>query len=441
MAVDYDLVIVGASEAGETAAIAAASCYGRVAWILESAFTPNWIELFAQLAQLKQAGSSRQDCQLAMPWLLAQWQARHSLAEMQARGVDILEAPFHFQTVPSLCVEVGQQRLRSHSYLLADPYCHFPAENAVTQLRKILGDRSPEQWPNQMTILGNSPQAVSLSENLRHLGCQVLLSLESRSLLPSEDPDLVLWLHRHLEAQGILLDTTATVPNLPSGQDTITIRFNPQSKRLGLEDLGVDLKNGQMLLKQSLKPLNLRWGASGLWVDRFLRTSHPQVYGCGSLLGGYSIETLARTEATLAAKNALFPQKTPIHYHKIPYQIAPEAARVGLTEPQAIAYDPTLCVVQYPTLTSEALSDRSPALKFSKVLVTPQGRILGVHLGGEAAMELSYIFAIAMQQGATLESLAIHPLIRPIVAQWQSMVRKPERDRWERRFYRQRRSR
>jgi pyruvate/2-oxoglutarate dehydrogenase complex dihydrolipoamide dehydrogenase (E3) component len=440
MAVDYDLVIVGASEAGETAAIAAASCYGRVAWILESALTPNWLELFAQLTQLKQAGSSRQDCQLAMPWLLKQWQVRHSLAEIQARGVDILEAPFHFQTVPSLCVEVGQRRLRSQSYLLAAPDGHLSAQNAVTQLWKILGDRLPEQGSNQMTIVGNNPQAVSLSEHLRHLGCRVLLNLAGRSLLPSEDPDLVLWLRRHLEAQGILLDTAATLPNLPSGQDSITLRFNPPSKRLDLEDLGVD-SNALLLLQQSLQPLNLRWGASGVWVDRFLRTSHPQVYGCGSLLGGYGIETLARTEATLAVKNALFPQKTPIHYHNIPYQIAPEAARVGLTEPQAITYAPTVCVVQYPTLSSEALSDRSLALKFSKVLVTPQGRILGAHLGGEAATELSYVFAIAMQQGATLESLSIHPLIHPIVAQWQSMVRKPERDRWERRFYRQRRSR
>jgi pyruvate/2-oxoglutarate dehydrogenase complex dihydrolipoamide dehydrogenase (E3) component len=441
MTVDYDLVVVGATIAGEAAAIAAAKSYARVAWILETEFQPDYVTLFSTLATQVRQGLSLQSLAQAMPWLTEQWQVQHSLSEVQARGVDILTGDFQFQTIPSLAVEIGQRRLRSRTYLLALPaFSPQPNANSVAALWQRFQQSPRSQWPKSIACIGDSPQAAALSQSLNQLGCQAMWVIPSANLLPTEDPDLVQWLKTDLESNGVTL--------IPNGQvvsrslQVITVGSEEQAHPVDAVVMFSEAApaiRGLEKFSAGLDALNLRRTATGLWVNPALKTSQPQIYACGALLGGYNITSLAIREAEWAVQNALFRQNKPILYHHLPYAITPNAARVGLTEQQALDSDSTTQVIQFPTLASEQFSQRSPALRFCKLLVQPQGRVLGAHFGGEAATELSYLLAIAMQQNASLESLAIHPLLHPVVAQWQDISRKRNRDRWERQFYRQRR--
>jgi pyruvate/2-oxoglutarate dehydrogenase complex dihydrolipoamide dehydrogenase (E3) component len=441
MTVDYDLVIVGATMAGEAAASAAAAAYARVAWILETEFQPDYVTLFSILATQVRQGLSLQSLAHAMPWLVEQWQVQHSLSELQARGVDVFTGDFQFQTIPSLAVEVGQRRLRSRTYLIALPaFSAQPHVNSVAALWQRFQQSPRTQWPKSIACREDSPQAAALSQSLNQLGCQVKWVTSSATLLPTEDPDLVQWLKTDLEANGVTL--------IPNGQvvsrspQTITVVSEEQAHTVDAVvrfPEAAPTPSGLEKLPTGLDALDLRRTATGLWFNPALRTSQPQVYACGALLGGYNITSLAVQEAKWAVRNALFRRNKPIPYHHIPYAITPNAARVGLTEQQALAYDPTAQVIRFPTLASEQFSQRSSALRFCKLLVQPQGQILGAHFGGAAATELSYLLAIAMQQNASLESLAIHPLLHPVVLQWQDISWKLYRDRWERQFYRQRR--
>jgi pyruvate/2-oxoglutarate dehydrogenase complex dihydrolipoamide dehydrogenase (E3) component len=440
MTVDYDLVVVGATMAGEAAALAAAAVYARVAWILETEFQPDYITLFATLATQVGQGRPRQSLAQAMPWLVEQWQVQHSLSELQARGVDILTGDFQFQISPSLAVEVGQRRLRSRTYLLALPaFSPQLNANSVAALWRRFQQSPRDQWPKSIACIGNSPQAAALSQSLNQLGCQVKWVTPS-NLLPTEDPDLVQWLKTDLEVNGVTLILNGQA--VPQSPQNFTVGSGEQTHAV---DAGVmfpeaaPVTSGLEKFPAGLDALKLQRTATGLWVNPALKTSQPQVYACGALLGGYNITSLAVQEAEWAVQNALFRQNKPISYHHLPYAMTLNAARVGLTEQQALAYDPTSRVIQFPTLGSERFSQRSPALRFCKLLVQSQGQILGAHFGGEAAPELSYLLAIAMQQKASLESLAIHPLLHPVVSQWQDVSRKLNRDRWERQFYRQRR--
>ena len=442
MTVDYDLVIVGATMAGEAAAIAAAAVYARVAWILEAEFQPDYEALFAILAAQVAQGLPLQSASHAMPWLVEQWRAQHSLSELQARGIDILTGEFQFQTTPSLAVEVGQRRLRSRTYLLALPtILSLPISNSVAALWHAFCQSPSAQWPKSIACIGNGPQAATLSQSLNQLGRQIIWSMAT-PLLPTEDPELVQWLQTDLEATGIVLATG--VPSISRSHQGLTIT---SGDRTYLVEAGVMFPEAAPLVSQGqekqcylgLDDLNLKRTATGLWVNQSLKTSQPQIYACGALLGGYDVTSLAVREAEWVVQNALFRRNKPIQYQHIPYVITPTAARVGLTEQQALVYDATVQVIRFPTLDSDRFSQRSPALRFCKLIVQSQGQILGAHLGGEAAAELSYLLAIAMQQNASLESLASHPLLRPVVSQWQDRARKRDRDRLERQFYRQRR--
>jgi pyruvate/2-oxoglutarate dehydrogenase complex dihydrolipoamide dehydrogenase (E3) component len=434
MTVDYDLVVVGATMAGEAAAIAAAKSYAHVAWILETEFKPDYVALFSTLATQVRQGLPLQSYVPAMPWLVEQWQVQHSLSELKARGVDILTGDFQFQTIPSLAVEIGQRRLRSRTYLLALPAFSLQLHaNSVAALWQRIQHSPRDQQPKSIACIGDTPQAAVLSQSLNQLDCHVKWITPTTNPLPTEDPDLMQWLKTDLTVNGVSLISNGQVVTVGSEEqthavDAIVIFPESSPATSGLEKLPTGLDT-----------LDLRRTTTGLWINSALQTTQPQVYACGALLGGYNIPNLAVQEAEWAVQNALFRQNKPIPYHHIPYAITPNTARVGLTEQQALAYDPTAQVIQFPTLASDQFSQRSPALRFCKLLVQPQGRILGAHFGGDAAIELSYLLAIAMQQNAGLESLAIHPLLHPITAQWQDISRKRNRDRWERQFYRQRR--
>jgi pyruvate/2-oxoglutarate dehydrogenase complex dihydrolipoamide dehydrogenase (E3) component len=202
-------------------------------------------------------------------------------------------------------------------------------------------------------------------------------------------------------------------------------------------------------LPDSLARLNLRQTAHGLWVNTSLQTSSPSIYACGGLLGGYNIPSIGRYEARLAVQNALFKEQISLRYFQIPYAILsnPPLARVGLTERQALQYDPQTQVIQqtYQDTERAILSQSSAGL--CKVLVRPDGTILGAHIVGANAPEIIHLFSFALQQGILLQNLSKGGYASPSFAQvvqsvsevWQRQRSQADRDRQERWFYQQRR--
>lgn len=457
MTVNYDLVIVGGTSAGKAAAIAAAQTYARVAWVTAS--VPRAADPLMLLREGSRTMQTLKGFSLPKHWmngadvLSSALQGIQAPSVVQSYGVDYQEGPIQFQQKDGLCLTVGQRLMRSRSYLLAMELeaplpniqgIDIPQVWTIPQLWRELQVSDPH-WPEHITILGDGPQAVELSQSLQRLGRSVLVLTGGGPLLPQEDREAAFLLQTYLETADISIDTKALLIEVTvSGQEMVLETHD----RKYTTDALVIATEGFQSLPLYLAPLHLKQTKAGLWVNASLQTSQPNLYACGTLLGGYQIPSLASAEAKVAVQNALLGKRSPIQYHHIPYAILsdPPLARVGLTERQAKRYDPQVQVLRQSFQDCDrALFAQTPA-GLCKVLVQVNGTVLGVHIVGVCAEELIHVFALAMQRGVRLQELGelsyasptFTEVIQQVAHQWQGQLWRKDRDRNERWFYNRR---
>jgi pyruvate/2-oxoglutarate dehydrogenase complex dihydrolipoamide dehydrogenase (E3) component len=363
-----------------------------------------------------------------------------------------LEGPLQFQVKPNVSVTVKGQTLRSRSYLLAmEPKLAWPsipglAHPQVWTISELWCQLQGNCWPQHLTILGDGPQAVELSQSLQRLGIAVLLLTGEHPLLPQEDPEMARFLQAYLEGSGIAIATGEVLHEILSlGSGQLLLQLNEHQSKTEAIVIATEATDS---LPPDLAPLNLRQTKQGLWVHSVLQTSSPNIYACGPVLGGYRIPGIASCEAKMAVFNALFEQRSPVQYCQIPYTILsdPPLARVGLTEQQAQRYDPQVQVIRQTYQDCDrALLEGAPA-GLCKVLVQSDGMILGAHIMGSGAPELIHLFALAMQQRCRLEVLGtlgygsptFMQIVQQAAQQWQQQQWSKQRDRHERWFYKKR---
>jgi pyruvate/2-oxoglutarate dehydrogenase complex dihydrolipoamide dehydrogenase (E3) component len=453
MAVEYDLVVVGATAAAQAAAIAAARTHARVAWATETTPLCDPLLLLRESCRLvsqRPDKPSPQGLKIAAELLASALPYNTSPATAQAEGVNYLEGPLSFEAG----LIIAGQSVRSRAYLLAIepeqplpsiPGILHPKVWTIAQIYQAL--QSPEKaWPQTIGVLGAGPQAIELSQSLQRLGISVVLLTDDSPLLPYEDEEVAFLLQSQLEGSSIAIYT----------QDPLlAVEASPEGLMLEMSDFKIVVNalviatESTGLLPDSLAAHNLRQTAHGIWVNPSLQTSNPSIYACGGLLGGYRLPSVGRYEALQAVRNALFERHDPLQYHRVPYTIAsdPPLARVGLSERQALRYDSQAQIIRQTYLdTDRGILAQAPA-GLCKVLLQPNGTILGAHIMGADAPEIIHLFAFAIHQGIRLQDLASRGYASPTFAQvvqsvsetWQWMQSQKDRDRHERWFYRRRR--
>jgi pyruvate/2-oxoglutarate dehydrogenase complex dihydrolipoamide dehydrogenase (E3) component len=453
MAVEYDLVVTGATAAAQAAAIAAAQTYARVAWVTETTPICDPLLLLREscifVSQRPEKPCSK-SLKSATELLASALPYNTSPAAAQAEGVNYLEGSIRFGE-KGLTVE--GKAMRSRAYLLAIeleqplppiPGILHPKVWTIAQLHRTL-QASEKAWPQTLGVLGAGPQAVELSQSLHRLGISVVLLTGGGPLLPQEDEETAFLLQTYLEGSGIAIYTQDPLLAVKASPDGLMLEMGDRTVITNALAIATE---APALLPDSLAALNLRQTAHGVWVNRSLQTSIPSIYACGGLLGGYRIPSVGHHEACLAVQNALFEKQNPLQYHQVPYAILsdPPLARVGVTERQALQYDPKVQAIrQTYRNTDRAILTQSPA-GLCKVLVQPDGTILGAHIVGADAPEMIHIFAFALQQGIRLQELnkgytspAFAQVVQSVSETWRRERSQKDRDRHERWFYRQRR--
>ena len=214
-------------------------------------------------------------------------------------------------------VAVGDQVLSTRSLVLATGA--VPVVPPVPGLADVQPLTSDNLWdlqvlPERLLVLGGGPIGCELAQSFARLGSRVtLIDMEER-LLPREDPDVSQHMTAVFEREGIdvrlghrATRCEPTEGGTPDGSGTlvaetasgpVSILFDrvlvalgrrPDTSGLGLENLGIELSPSGTLV-----------------VDDYLRTSVPNVFGCGDLVGPYQFTHMAAHQAWYAAVNALF---------------------------------------------------------------------------------------------------------------------------------------
>jgi pyruvate/2-oxoglutarate dehydrogenase complex dihydrolipoamide dehydrogenase (E3) component len=445
MSVDYDLVVIGNTPAGRYAASMASTLKARVALVEQdlTTFEPAAID---------------PDLGVAL-----KLHRQHELSRLAIAGIDVVTGTGRFQRHRQHCVfAVPERVLRSRAYLLALDSCpQIPQIPGLTEVEYLtLGTdgrsvsplflQQQQESQHHWLILGSEPAGLACAQRMRRLGCAVTLITHQSCLLPTEDREVVRWLQAQLEAEGVQILTQTQVIRIQQPSDQIEIAVASGETVLGDRLL---LATGQQpqIADLNLEVVGVTWQPLPHYNPR-LQTTNSRIYACGEFWGGYTLEQVACYEASIAVKNALFFPGFTVDYQNIPWAIEtdPPLARVGLTETQATKrYGKDVWIFRQ-SLTRLLKSQNQELTGFCKMIIRPQGKILGVHLIGAEAPAAAATIALAMQHqlqiGAIAQLLPVTPLWREILmliaAEWQhqSLQRHPWPQDWLESFFYCRRS-
>jgi dihydrolipoamide dehydrogenase len=450
MAEAYDVLVLGAGPAGYVAAIRAAQLGLKVAvierrWLggvclnvgcipskalLKNAEIATWLRQRAQ-------ESGMQGENLDADYVAAVRRSRQ-VAERLAKGVGFLlrkngvtvylgeAALVAPQTVHVRAAAGERLELRASHIIVATgasavvpPGWSTDGERVLTYLEAILQER----LPRSVVILGGGAIGVEFATLWNAYGSEVTLVEMLPRLVPLEDEEVSAELERAFRKRGIRLltghrveaiESTATgarvtltadgrTLTLEAEQALLALGFRPNSRGLGLEELGVALDERGFIQ-----------------VDERMATTVPGIWAIGDVTGKLMLAHVGSAQGILCAESIAGRNPPPLSYEHMPRATysQPQIASFGLTEAQARQRGYAVRVARFPFQANGkalALGDYGGWVKL--VVDEHRERLLGAHLIGPEVTELLPELTLAARADLTLEHLARNVHAHPTLSE------------------------
>ena len=290
------------------------------------------------------------------------------------------------------------------------------AGGVVVTNRELL---SLPEVPRRLVVIGGGVIGMEFASLFNSIGSEVtVIEMLPKILGPMDDEISALLLSQyakkgvtfHLGCKVVSVEGNDVVFQTPEGEtcraagDRILLSVGRRAniRGFGLETLGVET-------------------GRGIVVNERMETSVPRVWAAGDVTAFSMLAHTASREAEVAVDNMLG-RNARMSYKAIPGVVYtnPEVAGVGLTEQEAAAQGLPFTVTRLPMAYSGrfvAENERGEGL--CKILVAPDGAVLGVHMLGNPCSEIIQSGCIAIEKGLTvrelLEVVFPHPTVSEIL--------------------------
>ena len=286
--------------------------------------------------------------------------------------------------------------------------------------------------PKRLCIIGGGVIGMEFASIFRSFGVEVEVVEFMKEILPAFDRDIAKRLRTSLKKRGIGFHVGAAAKAIYEGEP-MRVEYEEKGKLQSLEcDLVLmAVGRGANLEAINLDDIGVAYTRRGITVDADMQTNVPGVYAIGDVNGLCQLAHAATFQGYCALDHilhsvqdaAMFGCENPYHaaLTVIPAAVFtnPEVAMVGQTEEQL-----TEAGIEYKAQKSfyrangKALSmDADDGLV--KILVAPDGKILGAHILGAHASDLIHEVAVLMRQGGTIHDIAhtvhAHPSLSEIL--------------------------
>jgi pyruvate/2-oxoglutarate dehydrogenase complex dihydrolipoamide dehydrogenase (E3) component len=267
--------------------------------------------------------------------------------------------------------------------------------------------------PEHLVVIGGGAVGAELAQAYRRLGSNVTLIEAEDRILGQEDPEMVAVIERSLRADGVMVKTGCAIARVESrtgGRFAMMLEADRES----IEGSHLLVATGRQAITEGfgLEAAGIKVDASGIVVDRRLKTSNSKVYAIGDCAGGAATGArfthVANHHAGLVIRNALFGLPVRLGNTPIPRvtYTDPELAAVGLTEKDARAAHKAIRILRWSFADNDRARAEGEIEGHVKAIVTPRGRILGCTIAGARAGELIMPWVLAMTRGLKVSDLA-----------------------------------
>lgn len=426
---DYDITIIGGGSGGLTAARLAQSLGARVALVdkerlggdclhygcVPSKSLIHVAKVVQQARQAAQIGLGAADLAVDMERVTQYVQGvieRASVAEQTyTEGVDVRLGMFRFLGRHDCAVDGTS--FSSKSFVIATG--SRPVVPKIAGLVET-GFLTNEQafdlmhLPPSLIVVGGGPIGVELAQAFARLGTQVTIVHGPERLLPKEDPEVSQAVAEALARDGVEIITGVRVKQVRhEGEDKIA-----EAERGGER---ISVRGSEILICLGRVPnadgLNLEaagvaYSDKGITTDDYLQTTASNISAIGDVIGGYLFSHVAAYHAGVAVRNILVPiGKKKANYDVLPWVTFtdPEAARIGLTEEEAMQRQPVR-VIRFPWREIDRAQAEAETEGFIKLVLSAKGDdILGAHIVGAHGGELLAEIALAMKYKLGLDAI------------------------------------
>lgn len=276
--------------------------------------------------------------------------------------------------------------------------------------------------PSSMIVIGGGATGAQVASVFNAFGSRIALFHSGPRILPTEDEEVSVAVAAAFRDSGIeVREEFGTIESFEKTHDGVRMSFSKDGRReaaeatLAVTAIGWVANTASLDLARAGVETDAR---DFVRVDDFLRTSAPHIFAAGDITGRMMLVPQAIQQGFVAATNAVHGVTMTLLEEVAPIGsfTDPEYAQVGMTEKQArAAGEVVVAKVCFDSTTRTIIDGRT--FGFCKLIVDSRTRrILGCHVVGERAVELTQVAAVAMAGGMRVDALAQVPLSFPTYA-------------------------
>ncbi len=335
-----------------------------------------------------------------------------------AERIRVLEG--HAAFAPDGTVALNGTSIKGAHYLIATG--SRPAVPAIEGINEVsyltsdllTSDESVELWnlPGSLVIIGGGYIALELGQMFQRFGTRVTILERGLRLLSGYEPEVSLAVAEILQAEGVNVVTEVDVRRVRQDEGETIVE--------GVKDAQpVSFRAERLLVAAGRVPNTDQIGLEHTEVQRdklgfivvneFLRTSAPNIWAAGDIIGkqtgGQMATPVGAHDGVIAAVNALSSEERRVDHSVIPRTIFtdPQVATVGLTDEEANARGYRCNCRTIPmSVVPRAGAVRDPRGLIKMVMDAAAKKVLGVSMVGRDAGEVIHEAAMALRFGATV---------------------------------------
>lgn len=273
-----------------------------------------------------------------------------------------------------------------------------------------------EPFPKRFLIVGGGYIACEFASIFNSLGSELTLVYRGEQILRGFDQDVRKHISDEIVKAGIDLRVETEVAAIEKVGESYKVQFNnggsvevdavmyatgrePRTEGLGLENVGVELGD-----RGEVK------------VDEHYRTSVPSIFALGDVTDRIQLTPVATGEAMVLIDHLFGNGERKLSYDYIPTAVFthPNIGTVGYTEEEARKKFSEVVIYRSEFRALKHTLSGNTARTLMKLIVDKAtDKVVGLHMVGDDAGEITQGFAVAMKAGATKadfdSTIGIHP--------------------------------
>jgi len=276
--------------------------------------------------------------------------------------------------------------------------------------------------PQSIIVIGGGATGAQVASVFNAFGAKIRLFQSGPRILPTEDKDVSAAVAAAFRESGIeVREDFGSIESFEKTAAGIRMHFSKNGDResadatLAVVAIGWVANTSGLELPKAGVEINARGFIS---IDEFLRTTAPNIFAAGHVTGRLMLVPQAIQDGFVAATNAVRGSAMKLLDEPAPIGsfTDPEYSQVGLTETKAREkHDIATGRLDFNSTTRTIIDGRTTG--FCKLIADRTSRkILGCHVVGERAVEITQLAALAMAGNIRVDDLAQVPLSFPTYA-------------------------